>query len=436
MSGIFRSLSSYNYRIYFCGTLLSNIGTWLQRTAQDWLVLTELTHHNATAVGLMMACQFGPILFLFPLTGFTADYFDRRRFLMVTQAIMAVLSLLLGLLTVTGLIELWHVYIFSFLFGCVTAFDAPARHTFVVELVGEKHLANAVGLNSTSFNAARMIGPAVAGVLIIATSTGVAFLINSASFVAILCSLAFLRTAELHPRTRVKRTQSRLIDGFGYAWKRPDLKLIIVTLFLIGGFVMNFPIFISTMTVSVFHADATLYGLLSSMMALGTIIGALLAARRERPGIPLLLTGSISLGLVALLASIAPNYWMFGIVLPFIGVSALTFMNSSNSLMQLTTEPTMRGRVMALRIAVARGSTLIGAPIVGWVADRFGPRWALGVGAIAGFVTSIIILFYLTKYRGLKLCFGSGRFGISYHIDPELPFSPDKKNSESSPGFS
>ena len=389
-SGVFRSLRSFNYRIWIAGAFVSNVGTWMQRTAQDWLVLTQLTRHDASAVGLVMALQFGPQFLLLPWTGFAADHFDQRKLLIATQATMGALALALGGLTVAGVVQLWHVYIFAFLFGSAAAFDAPVRQTFVAVLVGDEDLHNAVALNSTSFNAARMIGPAVAGVVIAAIGTGWAFLINGGSFVAVLISLALLRVAELRPNARAHRTRGSFTEGFRYVWGRPDLKTILIMLFLIGTFGLNFPIFIATMAVAVFHADARGYGLLSSIMAIGTVAGALLNARRARPQFPLLLIGAAVFGLGCTLAAIAPGYWFFAGALVVIGVAALTFTNTTNSLMQLSTAPAMRGRVMALRVSIALGGTPIGAPIVGWVANHYGPRWALGVGAAAGFAAAAV----------------------------------------------
>src|ERR1700680_4352191 len=224
LKGMFRSLQGFNYRVWAIGALGSNVGTWMQRIAQGWLVLTQLTHNNATAMGFVMALQFGPHLLLLPLTGFAADHLDRRKLLIGTQAALGTLALGLGILTIAGLVQLWHVYVFAFLLGCVSAFDAPARQTFVSELVGETDLSNAVSLNSTSFNAARMIGPAIAGVLIASVGSGWVFLINGASFAAVLCSLALLRTSELHPQRRAFRTRGSFVDGFRYVAKRPDLQ--------------------------------------------------------------------------------------------------------------------------------------------------------------------------------------------------------------------
>ena len=418
MKNTFRSLKNFNYRLWATGALVSNVGTWMQRIAQGWLVLTQLTHNNATAMGVVLALQSGPHLLLLPLTGFAADHLDRRKLLLTTQAAMGLLALGLGVLTITGLVQLWHVYVFAFLLGCVTAFDSPARHTFVAELVGEADLSNAVALNSSSFNAARMIGPAVAGTLIAAVGSGWVFLINAASFVAVLGSLCLLRLHELHPQARATRTQGSFVEGFRYVWKRPDLQAILLMLFFIATFGMNFQIFISTMSVTVFHGGASQYGLLMSIMAVGTLAGALLAARRERPHFTLLVVGAAIFGTGCTLAALAPAMWLFGIALVVIGISALTFSNSTNSLMQLSTEPAMRGRVMAIRLAIALGCTPLGAPIVGWIADRFGPRWALGMGAASGVAAAIVGIRYLVKYRDLRVRFDGGRLHFSIDGEP------------------
>jgi MFS family permease len=395
LRGPFHALENTNYRIWAAGALVSNIGTWMQRTAQDWIVLTELTHRNATAVGIVMGLQFGPQILLLPLTGFAADHLDRRKLVFCTQAVMGLLALGLGLLVVTGLVRLWHVYVFAFLLGCAAAFDSPARQAFISELVDERHLPNALGLNSTSFNAARMIGPAIAGGLIAGVGSGWVFLINAISFLAVLCSLSFLRLDPLKRTHRAVRTRGSFVEGFRYVWRRPDLKVILFMLFLVGTFGLNFPIFISTMAVSVFHAGAGQYGLLTSMMAAGSVTGALMAATRAKPGIPLLLAGAASFGGACALAAMMPTYILFGLVLFLVGIAAQTLTTSTNSLVQISTEPGMRGRVTAILLAIALGGAPIGAPIVGWVADTFGPRWALGVGAASGLLAAAVGLVYV-----------------------------------------
>jgi MFS family permease len=397
--GTFRSLENANYRIWAAGALVSNVGSWMQRTAQDWIVLTELTHRNATAVGIVMGLQFGPQILLLPLTGYAADHLDRRKLLVCTQAAMALLALGLGLLVVTGLVQLWHVYVFAFLLGCAAAFDAPARQTFVAELVEERHLPNAVALNSTSFNAARMIGPALAGVLIAGVGSGWVFLINALSFVAVLGSLSLLRIKKLQPSHRAVHASGSFIEGFRYVMRRPDLKAILFMLFLVGTFGLNFPIFISTMSVTVFHAGASQYGLLTSMMAAGSVIGALMAAARTKPGIPVLLAGAAVFGIGCAVAALMPSYLLFGLVLVVIGIAAQTFTTSTNSIVQTSTEPNMRGRVIAILLAIALGGTPVGAPIVGWIADTFGPRWALGAGAVSGLLAASVALVYLARRR-------------------------------------
>jgi MFS family permease len=391
----------------------------MQRTAQDWLVLTQLTHNNASAVGVVMSLQFGPQVLLLPLTGFAADRLDRRKLLFATQASMGALALGLGLLTVTGVVRLWHVYVFAFLLGCVTAFDAPARQTFVSDLVPEAELSNAVALNSTSFNGARMVGPAIAGVLIAVMGTGWLFLINAASFVAVLGSLLVLRVGALHLRNQPRRARGSLVDGFRYVWRRPDLRAVLLMFFLIGTFGINFPIFISTMSVRVFHGGPGAYGLLTSIMAVGSITGTLLAARQERPRMGVLLFGAAMFGLGLTLAALMPTYALFGVALVVVGASAQTFTTTSNGAVQLSTEPAMRGRVMAILLAIALGGTPIGAPIVGWVTDRFGPRWGLAVGAASGFAAAVVGIVYLARHRNLRVGLDAGR--LRFRFDPLDP---------------
>ncbi len=396
---MFRSLRSRNYRLWAAGALLSNVGTWMQRVGQDWLVLAELTHRNAATVGIVMGCQFGPQLVLLPFTGHAADRLDKRRLLLATQATMGLLALGLGVLTLTGLVRTWHVYGFALALGSASAFDAPARQSFVSELVGEDMLANAVALNSTSFNAARMIGPAIAGVLIARVGTGWVFLLNAASFVPVLASLLALRVADLHRDARRVAAPGAMTEGFRYIAGRPDLKAALAVLLLIGTLGANFPIFISTMAVTVFRAGAGGYGLLSSAMAVGAVTGALLAARRERPTMALVGVAAAAFGTGCAIAAVMPSYLLFGLVLVPVGVAAQTLTTSALSLVQLGTDRRMRGRVMAITMAVTLGGTPAGAPLVGWIADRFGPRYALGVGACAGLAAAIVTVVALRWAR-------------------------------------
>ncbi|MGA9071490.1 MAG: MFS transporter [Terracidiphilus sp.] len=397
LNNTFRSLRSFNFRLWAAGALVSNAGTWMQRVAQDWLVLTQLTHHDATALGIVTGLQFAPQLLLLPWTGLAADRLNQRKLLMFTQATMGVLALLLGVLTVAGVIQLWHVYVFAFLSGSAAALDAPVRQTFVAEMVGDDDLPNAVALNSTSINAAQMIGPAVAGLLIAKVGIGWAFLLNGISFAAVLLSMSFFHLSELRTSARAHRSASGFQEGLRYAWEKPDLRAILIMLFLIGTFGFNFPIFISTMAVDVFHSDARGFGLLSSIMALGTFSGALFAASRKRPSLSTLMAGAGVFGLGCTLGALAPGYWWFAAALAVSGAAVLIFANGTNSMMQLSTEPSMRGRVMALRVGVGLGGMTIGAPMVGWVANHFGPRWALGIGAVAGFAAALAAAYVLAR---------------------------------------
>jgi MFS family permease len=418
MSSMFQSLKSHNYRLWAGGALVSNVGTWMQRIGQDWLVLTVLTRHSATAVGMVMALQFGPALLLLPLTGIAADHLDRRKLLIITQGAAGLLALGLGVLALTGSVQLWHVYAFALMLGCVTAFDAPARQAFVSDLVNDDDLANAVALNSASFNAARMVGPAVAGLLIAAVGEGWLFVINAASYAAVLVSLTMLRVHELHLQSRPAREHGSMLAGFRYVWKRPDLIAVLVMLALLGTFGFNFAIFISTMSVTVFHGDASQYGLLTSAMAAGTMTGALLSARRAVPGMVLMAFAATAFGASVALAAVMPGPYLFAAVLFFVGLAALTFMTASNSMMQLTTERSMRGRVLALRIAVVMGGTPLGAPLVGWVVDHYGARWALGIGALSGISAGLVAVTYLVRYRRFRISRVGARLRFTIEAEP------------------
>lgn len=417
---MFRSLSGFNYRVWAAGALVSNVGTWMQRTAQDWIVLTQLTHHDAAAVGFVMALQFGPQLLLLPLSGLVADRFDQRKVLMTTQAAMGVLGLVLGILTVTGIVQLWHVYVFALLLGCAAAFDAPARQTFVSQLVGRQNLSNAVALNSASFSAARMIGPALAGVLTALVGAGPVFLINAASFGAVLVSLKFLRASELQRMPRAPRQRGALAEGFRYVLTRPDICVILVMVFLVGTFGFNFPIFISTMTTAIFHRGAAEFGLLSSVMAVGSVVGALLSARREKPRLRFLFVSTAVFGVACIVAAVMPSFWGFAVALTVVGLASQTLMTTANGAVQLSTPAPVRGRVMAIYMAIFMGGTPIGAPVVGWVANEFGPRWALGVGAASGILAAAVAVGWLIRYRHLRLHFADRRLSLSHDGQQQL----------------
>lgn len=409
MSAMFRSFSVFNYRVWFIGALVSNVGAWMQATAQNWVVLTQLTDNDATAVGITMALQFGPPLLLVSVTGWAADRFDRRRLLMITQTILLLLAVLLGVLLLAGAMTLPLMYAFALLLGLVTAFDYPARQTFVTDLVSRENASNAVALNAASFNGARLIGPAVAGVMIVAVGTGWVFLVNAGTFLATVIALLVIRPAELVPRATTP-TKSRLADGFRYVRTRPDLVVVLVMVLLIGAFGMNFPIFASTMALE-FGQGADGFGLLSSILAIGSVAGALLAARRERARFRVIVLATLGFALSCAASVLMPSYWTYAATQILVGLSTVTMLTTSNGYVQTTTDPAVRGRVLALYLAVILGGTPVGAPIVGWVAAEFGPRAAILVGAAAGLasfmigVTWLIVSGRLHRHR-------TRRFGI------------------------
>ena len=388
MSAMFRSFSNINYRIWFAGALVSNIGGWMQATAQDWVVLTELTDNDAAAMGVTMALQFGPPLVLVSLTGWVADRFERRRILMATQSALLLLAIAVGVLLLNGVMTRPMMFCFAAGFGVVNAFDAPARQAFVSDMVSSGDTSNAVALNSASFNLARMIGPAVGGLLIVAIGSGWVFIANAVTFLAMLVALLLLRTGQLAPRLKNRRPGG-LAEGFRYVWGRSDLRVVFVTVFLIGAFGMNFPIFASTMALE-FGAGADGYGVLSSVLAIGSLAGALLAARRDRARVRVVILAAGGFGIAAFISAAMPTYISYAVTLTFTGFMIVTLLTTANGYVQMTTTPALRGRVLALYMAVIMGSTPVGAPIAGWVADTFGPRSAIMLGGTAGFVACAI----------------------------------------------
>lgn len=393
MSQMFRSFAVFNYRVWFVGALVSNIGTWMQATALSWVVLTELTDNDAGAMGITMALQFAPPLLLVGVTGLVADKFDRRKLLILTQSTMMALGALVGILLLLGVMTLPLMYAFAFTLGLVAAFDNPARQAFVSDVVDREIASNAVALNAASFNGARMIGPAVAGLLIVLVGTGWVFLVNAATFIAMIIALSLIRTHELIPRAKATGA-GRLADGFRYVAGRTDLVVTFVIVFLLGAFGMNFPIFASTMALE-FGQEADGYGLLSSILAVGSLAGALLAARRDRARIRMVVVGAGLFAVAALVSSFMPSYWTYAATLMFTGFAVVTTLTTANAYVQTTTDPGLRGRVLALYMAILMGGTPIGSPIIGWVADEFGPRTAIQVGGVAALIAFIVGIIWM-----------------------------------------
>ena len=396
---MFRALEIPNYRLWIIGALVSNIGTWMQRVAQDWLVLTELTNHDAVATGITTGLQFLPVLLLAPYAGLIADRFNKRRLLMATQSFMGLCALVLGLLVVTDSAELWHVYVLAGLLGIGASFDAPARQAFVSEVVPGSHLANAVALNSANFNLARLAGPGIAGVVIALVGTGPAFLLNGASFLAVISSLVFMRKDALHPTTPVARARGQVREGFSYVRSRKDLVLIFFLAFIIGTFGLNFQLTNALMATEVYGVGAGEYGFLGSIMAVGTFAGALLAARRSAPRWRFLIGGGVFFGCAALASAWMPNYLLFALMLIPVGLGALTFLNSCNTMVQMSVPGQYRARVLALYLMVVQGGTPIGSPLVGWFAELFGTQIAVSIGAVLSLVASLLALFLWQRFK-------------------------------------
>jgi MFS family permease len=408
MSPTFSSLSIRNYRIYATGAFVSNIGTWMGRVAQDWLVLTELTDHSSQALGIVTGLQFLPFLLLAPWAGMIADRFPKRRTLVVTQTGLAASSLLLGLLVVTGVAQLWMVYAIALFTGVATAIDNPARQSFVSEMVPRDRLANAVSLNSASFNAGRLIGPGIAGLTIAWFNTGVALLLNTLTFVGVLVALVLLRPQELRPAP-VTRGKGAIQDGVRYVRNRPDLILVMALVFVLGTFGMNFQITTALMATREFGKGPEEYGLLGSIMAIGSLAAALLSARRSQPRLRILLTSMVGFVLATGAAALAPTYTLFALALVPVGLSALTALTTANAMVQLRVEPYMRGRVMALYMAIFMGGTPVGAPIIGWIGDVFGPRWTIAIGTVAVALALGGVSVWLARHENVRVSYESQR---------------------------
>lgn len=401
---MFSSLKVRNYRLFFAGQVVSNIGTWMQRIAQDWLVLS-LTG-SATAVGVTTALQFLPMLLFGLYGGVLVDRLNKRRALLVTQTSMALTGIALALLTLSGHVQVWHVYLAAFVVGLATVVDNPARQSFVSEMVGPDQLQNAVSLNSANFQSARLVGPAVAGLMITGVGTGWAFLFNGLSFVAPLVGLLLMRARELHVVRRTPKGKGQLREGLRYVAGRPDLTWTIILIGFIGTFGFNFPVYLSAFADDVFHAGAGSYSLFNTLMAVGSLAGALLAARRGTAKLRVMLAAAVAFGGLELVAATAPSLWLFSLLMVPIGMFGMTVNVTANTTVQMGTDPAMRGRVMALYMMVFMGGSPIGAPIAGWITDTYGVRAGLAVGGAIAAAAAIVIGLVLARVGNLRLSVG------------------------------
>jgi MFS family permease len=376
----FQALAVPNYRRYFAGQSISLTGTWMQMAAQAWLVLT-LTH-SATKLGVIVALQTLPVLALGPYGGVVADRVNKRRLMVALQCAMGVQALILGILTITGEVRLWHIGALAVLLGLNNAFENPARQSFMLELVGAENLRNAVSLNSVLVNVARSVGPAIGGVLIATVGEGVCFLFNAASFAAVVASLLSMDRAALRPSPPSGRAAGQLREGLRYVRGTPELAMPLLMMALVGCLAYEFQVSLPVMARQGLHVGATGYGFMTASMGIGAVLGGLVVAARGRTGLRPLVFASGSFGVVLVLAALAPNLPLELVALALVGGASISFMSTGNSTLQLTAEPTMRGRVMSLWFVAFQGSTPIGGPIVGWVMAQAGARAGLGVGAI------------------------------------------------------
>jgi MFS family permease len=402
-SPTFRSLRVRNYRLFAAGQIVSLSGTWGQRVAQDWLVL-ELSGNSGVALGITTGLQFLPVLLFGLYGGVLADRYDKRKLLIGAQAAMGVLALLLALLDLSGAVQLWHVYALAFALGLASVVDTPVRQAFVVEMVGPDDLPNAVSLNSATFNSARIIGPALAGIAIAAVGTGWVFAANALSYVAVLIGLRAIRTAELFPSKRLERAKGQLREGLSYVRARPDLLVPMVLVFMVGTFGLNFQITLALVVKEVFGRSAGSYGLLSAFLAVGSLLGALMSARRSGPPRQRTLFAAVLVfGLLEVAVGLAPSYELMALLLVPTGMAVLTFTTTANAIIQLGSAPQVRGRVMALYILVFLGGTPVGAPVIGALAEAFGPRSSIVVGGLITALSGVVAAVVMARVRSLRL---------------------------------
>ena len=386
-SRTFASLRFRNYRLYFISQIVSFSGTWMQGIAQAWLVL-ELTG-SGTALGAVVAMQFVPTLLLAPWGGVIADRFDKRRLIMITQSTAGLLALTLGVLTISGTVELWMVYVIAACFGAVTAVDNPSRQTFVMEMVGPADVTNAVTLNSVVVNAARAIGPAIGGVLIATVGVGQCFIFNAVSYLAVILALLMIRTSELHPSARSVRAPGQLRDGFRYAWNTPTLRTTLVMLVLIGTLTYEFTTTLPLLSEFTFGAGSGGLATMSSLMGAGAVIGGLVVASSGAPTMLRLVVVAASFGALVVVVAVMPTIGLVYVMMPFVGAASVGIISMSNATLQLNSDPKLRGRVMALFSMALLGTTPIGGPIVGWIGENVSPRVSLLIGGIAALVAAL-----------------------------------------------
>jgi MFS family permease len=383
----FAALSVPNFRRYYSGQAISMTGTWMQMTAQSWLVLS-LTH-SSTALGLVVALQTLPVLLLAPYGGVIADRVDKRRLMIGLQVAMGVQALILGLLTVTGAVRVWEIGVLAALLGVNNAFENPSRQSFMLEMVGPEHLRNAVSLNSVLVNVARSIGPAVAGILIATVGDGVCFLANAASFAAVVASLSTMDRTSLNPTAPTPRARGQLREGLRYVRRSPSLAIPLMMMGVVGCLTYEFQVSLPVMASRGLHVGAAGYGFMTAAMGVGAVAGGLMVAARGKTGLQPLVLAASGFGIAVALATLAPDLGLELLALALTGAASIAFMATGNSTLQLSAEPAMRGRVMALWFVAFQGSTPIGGPVVGATMAALGARAGLGLGALTCLVVAV-----------------------------------------------
>ncbi|MGA1255936.1 MAG: MFS transporter [Candidatus Nanopelagicaceae bacterium] len=392
--GTLRSFKHRNFKILFSANFLSNIGTWAQGVAQAWLIL-ELTD-SGTYLGIVTSLQFAPILFFSISGGKIADKFNKRKVLMLTNLTAGISALSVAILVLTENIKIWHVMFFAFMLGMGNAIDAPVRQSFNVEVVGKQDLPNAVGLNSTNFNIGRLIGPGLSGLLIAAYGTGVSFLLNGISYLVVIIALINIRESELFIEEK-KSSSTKIREAMAYVAARPDILAVMITVFFATSFGLNFNIFNTMMATQVFDKGAAEYGALGSILAVGSLSGAIISARLEKKRGPrFVMIGSMILSAVLIISAFAPNYLIYSILLPIIGCVALLTFIGANTMVQLRTDSQIRGRVMGIYLTVFLGGTPIVSPFIGIMTQEVGTRPTV---AICGLISLLAAIATFAKFK-------------------------------------
>ncbi|WP_175955084.1 MFS transporter [Schaalia sp. Marseille-Q2122] len=399
MSRTFQSFGIGNYRLLFTGILFASIGMWMQVLAQDWLVLTELTDHDATQVGIVTALQFLPQLVLSPWAGLLADRVDRRRLLYLTQLSSAASALILGALVISGVVQLWHVYLMALALGAVSSLDGPARMTFVSQVVPKTHLANAVGLNATAFHSARLVGPALAGFVIDWAGTGWVFVINAALYTVPPLTLLLMKASEFQPRVATPKAKGQIREGLAYVRQRPEIKMVFLAVAIVAGLGLNLQMTSAFMATEVYSKQASEYGILGSFIAIGGVLGSLMAARRRAPRLRTVVLAAAGFGIAETALALAPTFEAFMVLAIPTGLMSLTMMTSANALVQLSVDESIRGRVMSLYGMIFLGMNPICSPFVGWVAEAFGARWSILVGSLSSIAVAVVVGIWAYLWR-------------------------------------